>query len=257
MKCQYCGREMEKGLKMHEKFCKSKPTEQATTEDMPIVAQDAPEQEITTEATKDIPIKQELPISCPGIFSRLFRRQPKIKQSPIKADSVNEIISRLPKWSIRESKPMFVGASKKRKLIQFVGVSKLKPPVMAWVFWDGIYISVEDRLYQPPHDIRGDVFFYDLDNSRPLLDNLKADEKIHESLRMAQVKNIAYAMGRIAGANDLLKNLGLILIGIGVVLLVVLLNTYMTWQVAQGFEAANGQIGNVTRAVTNYMTSHP
>ena len=245
MKCKYCEKEMVSGLTMHEKYCKSRP----------VVAQEAPEQEIIIEAPKDMPIMPESPIKRAGLLSGIFKA--KVPALPRKVQTVEELISSMPLWGIKASKPMFVGADKKRKLIQFVGVSKLKPPVMAWVFWDGIFISVEDRLYQPPHDIRGDVFFYDLDNSRPLLDNVQVDEETHESLRMAQVKNIAYAMGRIAGAQDLLKNLGLILIGIGIVLLISIANLYMTYKLGTGIDQASGQIGNITRAVQDYMLTTP
>lgn len=237
---------MVSGLIMHERYCKSRS----------VVEQNIPEVEIIEEMHKDAPVTEVINTRRPGVISWLLRRKPK-QLSANKVQTIEELLASMPKWAIKQKKPIFVGADKKRKLIQFVGVSKLKPPIMAWVFWDGIFVSVEDRLYQPPHDIRGDVFFYDLDNSRPLLDNLKEDEKTHESLRMAQVKNIAYSMGRIAGANDLLKNLGLILIGIGVILLVSLLNTYMTYQVSQGFDVANGQIGNITQVVRDYMITHP
>jgi len=128
---------------------------------------------------------------------------------------------------------------------------------MCWLYWDGVFISMEDGLYQPPHDIRGNVFFYDLDNSKPLLDNVKEDEETHESLRMAQVKNIAYSMGRIAGAQDLLKNIGLIGLGIMFLVLLCLANLYFSYQMTQGFASANSQIGNITQAVNTYIDTHP
>lgn len=238
MKCQYCGIES-KNVKKHEKYCKSRPA--------------IPKQEIKDAGL--MPHSEKIKeIKKPSWISRRFQKKP--NPDP-KISTVEEIVANLPKWAIKEGKPWFVGENKKRKLIQFVGISRLKPPVMAWVFWDGIFISVEDRLYQPPHDIRGNVFFYDLDNSRPLLDNIQEDEETHESLRMAQVKNIAYSMGRIAGAQDLLKNLGLILLGIGFIVLLGIANLYLSYQTTQGFAAANGQIGNITVAVRDYISTHP
>ena len=74
---------------------------------------------------------------------------------------------------------------------------------------------------------------------------------------MAQVKNIAYSMGRIAGAQDLLKNLGLILLGIGFIVLLGIANLYLSYQTTQGFGAANAQIGNITVAVRDYIATHP
>jgi len=182
--------------------------------------------------------------------------KPKEEKKP-SVITIEEMLTKLPRWAIKEHKPWFAGENKKRRLIQFVGVSKIKPPVMCWLYWDGVFISMEDGLYQPPHDIRGNVFFYDLDNSKPLLDNVKEDEETHESLRMAQVKNIAYSMGRIAGAQDLLKNLGLILMGILFLVLLCLANLYFSYQMTQGFAAANDQIGNITRAVNTYIDTHP
>lgn len=239
--CKYCGKKWT-NLGRHEPFCKSRPSE--------------PTKPLTVQEIKDtglIPHNEKIKeIKRPSFLSRFFSFNSKPKeQKEKKVVTMDEMIANLPRWTIRKRKPWFVSEDDKRKLIQFVGVSRLKPPVMAWVFWDGVFVSVGDRLYQPPHDIRGNVFFYDLDNSKPLLDNIQRDEETHESLRMAQVKNIAYAMGRIAGAQDLLKNLGLILIGIGFIILLGIANAYFGYQVSQGFAVTNAQIGNITNMLNN------
>lgn len=235
--CEGCGQDF-KNLPSHKRWCKGKHL--LSTESI-------------ADLTREVP-DLTMAVKKPAWYRRLFSHKQKAEPKKV---TVEEMLTKLPKWSIKEGKPWFVGENKKRKLIQFVGVSRLKPPVMAWVFWDGIFISVEDRLYQPPHDIRGSVFFYDLDNSRPLLDNVQEDDETHESLRMSQVKNIAYAMGRIAGAQDLLKNLGLILLGIGFIVLLEIGNLYLSYQTSQGFAAANVQIGNITSAVQDYISTHP
>jgi len=259
MKCQYCKRDF-KNPKVHERFCEQNPNKAHPWPKEMMKSHDKEIQESQSSSSSFSKPLQQPPSTLAAhdtsdsLFRRIFLRK---KQHTTKAATIEEIISSLPKWSIKEGKPWFVGENKKRKLIQFVGVSRLKPPVMAWIFWDGIFISVEDRLYQPPHDIRGNVFFYDLDNSKPLLDNIQEDEETHESLRMAQVKNIAYSMGRIAGAQDLLKNLGLILLGIGFIVLLGIANLYLSYQTTQGFGAANAQIGNITVAVRDYIATHP
>ena len=252
--CQYCKKDFQKGLKMHEKYCKSKPSQ--SSDPAGDFSQNKPLVPPTTPSTQSKP--PAVDIHKRTFWDVVLHRNTKPKEAKKPSViTIEEILTKLPTWAIKEHKPWFAGENKKRRLIQFVGVSKIKPPVMCWLYWDGVFISMEDGLYQPPHDIRGNIFFYDLDNSRPLLDNLKADDESHESLRMAQVGNIKYAMGRIAGAQDLLKNLGLILMGIILLVLLCIANLYFSYQMTQGFASANSQIGNIAQAVNTYIDTHP
>lgn len=243
--CPYCSKDC-KNLGSHLVYCKSKPhaiQDQIKT----IEYGKAMKQDTILDTTTSLNPAEptSLPKAEPKTpwYSKLFsKKQPEEK----KPADIKELLNNLPKWSIRDKPPFFMSSSEKAKLIQFVGVSRTKPPVMCWLKWDGIWLSTNDRMYQPPHDIRGNVFFYDLDNSIPLLDNLRKDEEAHESLRMAQVKNIAYAMGRVAGAQDLLKNLGLILLGVVAIFLILALDTYMTYKVSTGYDVLHSQVSNIS-----------
>jgi len=243
VKCQYCDKEMVKGIVMHERFCKNKV----------IVAQDAPEQ--TIEPKIDIPIQPIKQINQEpsgeektksNWISRLFRANKKKEMVEVK--SPEELIEGLPSYKIPENSPKsgVLGKifNRKKDFIQVVLVSEIIEPKTFWAEKKGINrIQFQDRMFKLPRDIRGNVFFWHIDKKEALVDTADAHESDAESsFHELQLFNMAYSVGRAAGANDLLNNLKLILLiaGFGVLVSIAVI-VYLS-QVEKGLHTENQQI---------------
>jgi len=190
-------------------------------------------------------------------LSRVLHRNTKKKEEK-KAVTVEEMMVKLPVWSIKEREPLFKPKNKNNSWIQVAAFSRTRPPKFFWAEYDGISVSVGDMFFPAPHDIRGKVFPYDMDKGVPLLENSEIFKDMSYWNKLVErVKNMYYMLGLVNGAGDFTKNIGLILLLVAIVGLIGLGNLYMSWQIAQGFAVANSQIGNVTQAVNQYMLTHP
>lgn len=129
-------------------------------------------------------------------------------------DTPEELIKNLPKWSITERKPSkFLNGNK--EFIKVVLLSKVVGTRSFWANWDGVgLIRTEKRAYKvPKENIYGDIFIWDVDKKQSVTEILQVGEAdAEDSFHELQVANMYYSIGRIAGANELDKKIGLIFI---------------------------------------------
>lgn len=178
-----------------------------------------------------------------GILSRIFSKKEKV----IEVTTPEELIEGLPAYKIPVNNPK-TGLGKitnrNKDFIQVVLVSNLTEPKMFWAEKTGLNrIKYEDRMFKLPRDIRGNVFFWHMDQKMPLVDTAEATEKDGESsFHELQLANMYYSIGRAAGANDLLNNLKFILlISIACIILTIGILIYLN-QIQKGVTAQNQQI---------------
>lgn len=102
---------------------------------------------------------------------------------------------------------------KGKDFIQVVLVSEFIEPKTFWAEKTGLrVIKYQDRMYKLPRDIKGNVFFWHIDKKEPLVDSAHATEQdAEDSFHELQVFNMGYALGRLAGANELMSKIGIIL----------------------------------------------
>lgn len=128
--------------------------------------------------------------------------------------SPEELLASLPNWSIRNRKPSKFWNGKK-EFIRVVLLSKIIGTKTFWAHWDGIgLIRTETRAYAvPKQNIYGDVYIYDIDKKQSVTEILQVGEAdAEDSFHELQVANMYYSIGRIAGANELDKKIGMIFI---------------------------------------------
>jgi len=270
-KCQTCGNEY-KNLGAHR--CKTKK------EDIPIIIADIPTEPIidtpviepsstvpkmdTTESLHTIQeeklddepliIQPHHPIKR-SLLQKWFTKKPKPEKKKV---DVSVIFDNLPKWCIKERKPWGKPKNKNASWIQIVAFSRTRPPKAIWAEYDGVSVSVDDMFFPAPHDIRGDIFPYDMDKGVPLLDNSNQyNDMSYWNKLVERVKNMYFTLGLISGAGDFTKNIGLILLLVGVCILAVIVNIIITYGLTKDFAVAAANIGNTTYAVQNYINTHP
>ncbi len=224
--CQYCGGEY-KNVPAHERFCKKNP-KNTQTEDVKMT---------TSEAKK------------PSFFDRMSfifkRKKPKIEE----VISPEDLIQGLKPYEIPDHNPKtWLGklTNKNKDFIQVVLVSEILEPKMFWAEKTGINrIQYKDRMFKLPRDIRGNVFFWHIDKKQPLVDTAEARESDAESsFHELQLFNMAYSVGRAAGANDLLNNLKLILIMMGACLLLTVFAILYLYNIEKGIKYDDAVIIN-------------
>lgn len=252
--CQYCHTDYPKGKAMHEKYCKENPVNKSKSSD-PAGA--------FLKEHQSPPIKPFVTTSVPPADEN-HQEADKIingnsKNKPGKTEATfEEILRKLPKWSIKEKKPFFSPKKKGNTWVQFVGFSRTRPPVCCWTEYDGECLSVNDLYFPAPHDIRGGIFPYDLDKGVPLLENSEDfKEMSYWNKLVHRVKNMYFTLGLVTGAGDFTKNIGLILLLVALVGLIGIGNIYMTWQLSNGLAAAQSQANNLSIALNEYMILHP
>ncbi len=192
--CQFCGKEGFKNTGSHERQCKHNPANEKKT------------METAFKEVSQEPVKKS---SLQRIKSFLTRKA-KPKQEIKEVSNPEELISDLPRWAIKERKPLTL-FNKNKHYVQVVLVSKTRPPEFFWTETDGLLIRTKNRAYKLPHDVRGNVFFWNRDKKEPLIDNV-TEKDAQSSLHILQVFNIAYSLGRQMGAQDLLNKLGFVTI---------------------------------------------
>lgn len=186
----------------------------------------------------------------------LHRNTPKKPEK--KPVTIEEMLTKLPKWSIKDKKPFFSPKTKGNSWVQFVGFSRTRPPVMCWLEYDGESLSVNDLYFPAPHDVRGGIFAYDLDKGIPLLENSEDfKEMSYWNKLVFRVKNMYFTLGLVTGAGDFTKNIGLILLLVAIVGLIGIVNLYMTWSLSTGLAASQAQATNLSIALNDYMITHP
>jgi len=163
-----------------------------------------------------------------------------------------------PVWSIKQRKPWGSPKNKNATWIQFVAFSRTRAPKAVWVEYDGVNISVDGMFFPTPGEIRGEIFAYDMDKGLPLLDNTKDLTNMSDWNKLVErVKNMYFTLGLVEGAGDFTKNIGLILMLVGVCILAVIVNIIITYGLTKDFALAAANIGNTTYAVQNYIATHP
>ena len=196
--CQLCGNTY-KNIGAHR--CKGKSQEKAM------------KQEESFSKTPTTPAEPITPKPKQSLISKLFSS----KKETIEVMTPQELIEGLPAYKIPVNNPKTgIGkiTNRNKDFIQVVLVSNLTEPKMFWAEKTGLNrIKYEDRMFKLPRDIRGNVFFWHMDQKMPLVDTAEATEADGESsFHELQLANMYYSIGRAAGANDLLNNLKFILI---------------------------------------------
>ncbi len=230
-----------------------KPAMTSEPSQIPVSPQEATPSMDSVEEPKynfsyDAPVK-------PSIWKRLFSRKPKPEKKKV---NISDLFDSLPKWSIKERKPWGKPKNKNASWIQIVAFSRTRPPKAIWAEYDGVSVSVDDMFFPAPHDIRGDIFPYDMDKGVPLLDNSdQYNDMSYWNKLVERVKNMYFTLGLISGAGDFTKNIGLILLLVGVSILAVIINIILTYSLSKDFSMAAANIGNITYQVNNYIATHP
>lgn len=222
--CQFCGKPY-KNVGVHEKYCNMKPIDERPVEPTPII------------------IKMSLIERIFGIFRR------KSKPEKTEVTFPEDLIEGLKPYQIPQSNPKSgLGKliNKDKDFIQVVLVSEIIEPKTFWAEKTGMNrIQYKDRMYKLPRDIKGNVFFWHIDKKEPLIDTAQANQSDAESsFHELQLFNMAYSVGRAAGANDLMNNLKLILIMVGIVLFLIVVDLYYLNTVQKGLNANDEYIIN-------------
>jgi hypothetical protein len=226
--CQYCGK-LTGNKKMHEKYCINNPNSikkavpsgsQSIETPMEATPPKLDALNPTQENNKEIGYREN-----PGLIHRVWKSVfNKPKPEIIEVESPEELIEGLKSYQIPDSNPKTgLGRLTKRDkdFIQVVLVSELIEPKTFWAEKTGMNrIQYKDRMFKLPRDIKGNVFFWHIDKKEPLIDTAQASENDAESsFHELQLFNMAYSVGRAAGANDLMNNLKLILMAVGFLVL--------------------------------------
>jgi len=243
-KCQNCDKEF-KNLGSHSKYCKV-AMKQGTHSTSPTP------NPIQAPAEPSYPIIKEKKTAW---YKRLFaKKQPKEKKKIL----IGEMLDNLPKWSIEAKKPWGKPKNKNASWIQIIAFSRTRPPKAVWAEYDGVSVSIDDMFFPAPHDIRGEIFPYDMDKGIPLLDNSdQYNDMSYWNKLVERVKNMYFTLGMVEGAGDFTKNIGLILLLVGGCLLAVIINIIITYTISKDLASTVGTIGNATTAIQNYINTHP
>ena len=193
----------------------------------------------------------------PSFFKRIlgiFNRKPETELTEVY--SPEDLISDLKPYQITQSNPKTgLGKilKKDKDFIQVVLVSELIEPKTFWAEKTGMNrIQYKDRMYKLPRDIKGNVFFWHIDKKEPLIDAAHAEQSDAESsFHELQLFNMAYSVGRAAGANDLMNNLKLLLIMIGFALLLIIFGLYYLSTIQKGLSASDTEILTMLRDMNN------
>lgn len=270
-KCQTCGNEY-KNLGAHRcKAPKAIPgviiVESAILETPIIETIQASEMIPETSLVQDEPThnekQQEEPIiqSHPPTptklpwYKRLFAKKTKPEKKKV---DISVMFDNLPKWSIKARKPWGSPKNKNATWIQIVAFSRTRPPKAVWCEYDGVSVSIDDMFFPAPHEIRGDIFPYDMDKGVPLMENSdRYNDMSYWNKLVERVKNMYFTLGLISGSGDFTKNIGLILLLVGLCILAVVINIIITYSLSKDFALAASNIANSTYAVNNYIATHP
>jgi len=147
-------------------------------------------------------------------FLNIRAMNKRLTQKAQTVSTPDELVSELPKWSIRDRKPSKFWNGNK-EFIQVVLLSKVIGTRTFWAVWDGIgLIRTETRAYRvPKNNIYGDIFIWDVDKKQSITEVLQVgEEDAEDSFHELQVANMYYSIGRIAGSNELDKKIGFIYI---------------------------------------------
>jgi hypothetical protein len=260
--CPKCGKE-KKNIEVHSRYCKGKSLLEKIEANNPDIkeamksdAQTTKEEPLTEPklTQNEIEMKVAEAIRPTPWYKRLFSKQPKEK----KKVNISELFDSLPKWSIKQRKPWGKPKNKNASWIQIVAFSRTRPPKAIWAEYDGVSVSVDDMFFPAPHDIRGDIFPYDMDKGIPLLENSdQYSDMSYWNKLVERVKNMYFTLGLISGAGDFTKNIGLILLLVCVAILAGIINMVLIYGLTKDFSVAAANIGNTTHLVQNYVATHP
>jgi len=249
--CKYCGKEMIRGLPMHEKHCKGKTQEVIETIDVipPTINNiSTPVSPATPQKKKSLywgyaAITVMMVVSAVlqyGLFSLLKINMLLLiavyifdfliyafliwtiwrlrdKATMVVFDTMEEFIKTVPKWTIADRAPnkgiigSVLNAGKEYK--KLVIVSENFEPKTLWVEWNGFIFSTGNRGYVPAKDVRGDFFFYHADKKKALLDTAEvSQEDAEDSFQLDAVWNQGVAVGHAAAMSKSQGQIQLILI---------------------------------------------
>ncbi len=264
VECQYCKKEYNKGLKMHERYCKMNPEKRTSEIRESISVPERQPQDLAVKNESDAshpaaPTLPEPPISLKPNNNKKHWWQFWRQKKGVNIEEVyspEDLLEGLKPYQILQSDPkkgMGKIFNREKDFIQVVLVSELIEPKTFWAEKTGMNrIQFKDRMFKLPRDVKGNVFFWHIDKKEPLVDAAHADENDAEtSFHELQLFNMAYSVGRAAGANDLMNNLKLILLMVGgSVLLLVAVLVYLN-QIDKGInadtEAVMGLLTNMSQ----------
>ena len=143
------------------------------------------------------------------------------KINPTETQDITDLIRGLPTWSISDRKPSKLFHPNK-DFIKVVLLSKITGMRSFWAEWDGIgLIKTQTRAYKvPKENVYGDVYIYDQDKKQSITELISVDQQdAEDSFHELMITNMAYTVGRTAGASDLLNKLGMVTVLLIVILL--------------------------------------
>lgn len=133
------------------------------------------------------------------MFGIKMNKNPEIINDPV------ELLKNAPKWCIKDRKPSKFW-NKGKEFIQVVLLSKITGMRSFWAVWDGVgLVRTDNRAYEvPKENLYGDVFIWDIDKKKSITEIISVeDNDAEDSFHELQMFNMAYSVGRQAGANEL------------------------------------------------------
>jgi len=168
------------------------------------------------------------------MFEIKLKNKPEIVKDPV------DLLNDLPKWCIKDRKPSPFW-NKGKEFIQVVLLSKITGMRTFWAVWDGVgLVRTENRAYEvPKENMYGDVFIWDIDKKQSITEMITiGDQDAEDSFHELQMFNMAYSVGRQAGANELDNKLRTIFIISIITMLASIIGLLLVYQETKNIKAA-------------------
>ncbi len=167
-----------------------------------------------------------------------------------------EVLSDLQTWQISERKPSKL-LHPAKDYIQVVLLSKVTGMKSFWAEYDGVgIIRTKNRAYKiPKENVYGNVFIWDIDKKESINKLISVGKQdAEDSFHMLQTFNMAYSVGRQAGATDLLNKIGLVTILLIIILVADIAIGYLLYS---GFGNLTKQFESAKAVIEAYAAAHP
>jgi hypothetical protein len=177
----------------------------------------------------------------------------KEEKKPIMVESPEDLLIRAPKWAIAQKRPSKFW-HRGKEYIQVVLISKIIGQRTFWAEWDGIgLIRTDKRAYSvPKKNVYGDIFIWDVDKKQSITEIIDiGEDDAEDSFHELQMFNMAYSVGRQAGANELDKKLGTLFILAILTFVAVLIAGILVYFRTKDL---NGAVANVQAGI-NYLNA--
>ncbi len=192
-----------------------------------------------------------------GLVLLKRRKDRKLRlKTPEQVTTPLELITDLCNYQISDRKPMKL-FHPDTNYIQVVLIGKIIGMKSFWAEYDGIgLIRTKNRAYRIPKDnVYGDVFLYDVDKKQCINELIKVEKSdAEDSFHILQVFNMAYSVGRQAGATDLLNKLGIVTI---ILIVLVVGEIAIAYFMYKGFGNIAVQLTNAQNIIDTYIKAHP